>query len=112
MERKEITEISLVPCASYVQDTASAVLKSKNNITYYIRHRSFSLNSVTDRKAIKRTKTIENKKIGIDCPSVMVSIVTEDRVTVKFYPIYRGHECEVGKLSLSKTQRTAIGSNL
>lgn len=94
----------------YVQDCSSKKSKSNEKITYFICHRSFSK---IEQKKVQHLKTKHKgtNKIGTACPSVLVSTVTEMGVTVEFHPMHKGHDCEVGRMNLTKSERISIAGS-
>lgn len=89
-------------------------LSSGEKVTHYKCHRSGHSNTVKDKDRF--TKELGSIKSGCSCPAVIkVYTQTVDDVSemkVSYQSVHVGHNLEVGKLKLSKDERTALASSL
>ncbi|GFT78244.1 uncharacterized protein TNCV_4336051 [Trichonephila clavipes] len=92
----------------------SASEKVGVKFSYYVCHRSGYSKSKLNR--IRHMKAFGSVRCGCTCPAV-INVFTHtaeeaEEITVQYQSVHVGHDMEVGKLNLSKAEKSSLASSL
>lgn len=87
----------------YVKERAPYCSKTVK-VDYYRCHRSYDSNI----KGGRRTKYLGSNKIGAACPSRITVRYLCDAIVVSYTDTHVGHECDVGKVPLTLSEKMTI----